>query len=86
MSIRLPVVQWTGQHSSKVLIEVRFLSGGPYIMTYTQNLFRYPEKWEVQVTQHFSRTPLPEVMYLEGEEAWIQWDLAVKLQDRRNGL
>lgn len=86
MNTSLSVVQWTGQHSSKVLIEVRFLSDGPYIMTDTQNLFRYPEKWEIQVTQFLSRTPLPEVKYLEDEDAWTQWDLAVKLQDKRYGL
>jgi len=55
-------------------------------MTDTQNLFRYPEKWEIQVTQFLSRTPLPEVKYLEDEDAWTQWDLAVKLQDKRYGL
>lgn len=48
------------------------------------NLFTYPEQWKLFGV--ISRTPLPEVMYLEGEEAWIQWDLAVKLQDKRNGL
>lgn len=50
----------------------------------TDNLFQYPEQWKLFGV--ISRTPLPEVMYLEGEEAWIQWDLAVKLQDKRNGL
>lgn len=50
----------------------------------TDNLFQYPEQWKLFGV--VPRTPLPEVMYLEGEEAWIQWDLAVKLQDKRNGL
>ena len=78
----LSVVQWIGPHSSKVLIEVRFLSDGPINMT--DNLFTYPEQWKLFGI--VPRTPLPEVMYLDGEEAWIQWDLAVKLQDKRNGL
>lgn len=30
------------------------------------------------------RTPLPEVVELDPESSWLQWDLAVRLLDRAN--
>lgn len=49
-----------------------------------ENKYKFPEKWDM--LEHVPRTPLPEVEYLEYEEGWLQWDLAVKLQDRHYGV
>ena len=33
----------------------------------------------------FQRTPLPEVVELDPDDGWTQWDLATKLQDAAGG-